>query len=75
MAAYVFLGGAIFEALEGPVEIDNLRESIKEMQEIISEMTKDVVDVVNNYTDPHDFAKRDEKLGRLIKVGQSIQIP
>ncbi|CAD6187354.1 unnamed protein product [Caenorhabditis auriculariae] len=63
LVIYVFLGGLIFEKLESPHEIADLKQTIILMQGIINEETNDIINITlsTNGTD------RRNQLGRLIK--------
>ncbi|EYB81663.1 hypothetical protein Y032_0377g261 [Ancylostoma ceylanicum] len=64
LAAFVFIGGAIFLKLESANEITDLKETIVQMQGIIAEMTVDVI----NVTLSNNGTQRDEKVAKLIKT-------
>lgn len=63
LVGYVFLGGFMFERLESPRELEDLKGTIVLMQGIIDEETQDIINVTlsTNGTD------RNNKLAKLIK--------
>ncbi|CAB3399639.1 unnamed protein product [Caenorhabditis bovis] len=63
LVGYVFLGGLIFEKLESPRELEDLKETIILMQGIINEEVNDVINVTlsTNGTD------RTNQLSKIIK--------
>ncbi|CAI5454216.1 unnamed protein product [Caenorhabditis angaria] len=63
LVGYVFLGGFIFEQLESPRELDDLKSTIVLMQGIINEETTDII----NVTLSTNGTERRTKLSKLIK--------
>ncbi|CCD73876.2 Potassium channel domain-containing protein [Caenorhabditis elegans] len=68
LAAYICLGGFLFQKLESPREIEELQETLKSMNEIIKNETMDIIKITLT-TNGED---RNQKLGDLLRAYHRI---